>query len=58
MLINTIVNVCAGIFDVEELILVNSIIFVVGLTVHIGASAREVPISCAHEEVEIDANEI
>lgn len=57
MFVKTIVNVCAGILAVDEFILVNSIILVVGLTVHIGASAREVPISCAHVEVDIDANE-
>lgn len=45
MFVKTIVNVCAGILAVDEFILVNSIILVVGLTVHIGASAREVPIS-------------
>lgn len=50
-------NVWDGIRDDEEFILVNSIVLLVGFTVHMGKSVIEVPINCAHDAVTIPLND-
>lgn len=57
MLLKTIVKVCAGMIDVDELIFVNYIVLDGGFTVHIGVSTNDVPINCAHADEEIDAKD-